>query len=788
VHGAVALAAAPLNVVDASVQDIDAIDNIDLDLLPIFEEEAQELMPALGTALRQWVARPDNLGARGEVLRVLHTLKGSARLAGAMRLGEMAHRMESSIEQIGSENLQAVQLEPLLSRFDALQATFDGLGKEPQAQDVPTPEATATPSALAIKPSGAVAKAAGAEVGLPAPVRSTANQSVRVKSQLLDRLVNQAGEVMIGRSRMESRLSQLRTSLSELDGNLDKLRLQLRDVELQAESQMQSRLAQTKDAAQGFDPLEFDRFTRVQELTRMMAESVNDVATVQRSLQRTLQGTEDDLIAQGRQARELQRDLLRTRMVEFEGISDRLYGVVRQAAKESGKQVKLDIVGGSIEMDRGVLDRMTPAFEHMLRNAVGHGIESAAVRAETGKPAIGTITITIQQESNDVSVAFTDDGGGLHLDKIRAKAVANGLVTDSANVSEAEAAELLFMPGFSTADHITELSGRGIGMDVVRSEVNALGGRIETATRLGSGTTFKLVLPLTTAVTQVVMLRMGEFTIGVPANLMETVLRIPSVQLDKAYAEDAYDMAGQPVPFFWAGALLQISAKSMEPVTKTSQVAVFRSAGQRLAMHVDEVLGNREVVVKNLGPQLARLPGLAGMSVLASGSVVLIYNPVALATVYGEQARLLHKQAGAQVQSATSNVLNMGVDLLPLVLVVDDSITVRRVTQRLLKREGYRVALANDGLQALERLQEEKPAVVLSDIEMPRMDGFDLVRNIRADEKLRDLPIIMITSRIAEKHREHARELGVDHYLGKPYSEDQLLELVRSYCGVATEA
>ena len=274
-----------------------------------------------------------------------------------------------------------------------------------------------------------------------------------------------------------------------------------------------------------------------------------------------------------------------------------------------------------------------------------------------------------------------------------------------------------------------------------------------------------------------------------PANLMETVLRIPSAHLDKAYADDAYDMAGQLVPFFWAGALLQISAKSMEPVTKTSQVAVFRSAGQRLAMHVDEVLGNREVVVKNLGPQLARLPGLAGMSVLASGSVVLIYNPVALATVYGEQARLLHKQASSPVQGiASSSVVNMGVDLLPLVLVVDDSITVRRVTQRLLKREGYRVALANDGLQALERLQEEMPAVVLSDIEMPRMDGFDLVRNIRADEKLRDLPIIMITSRIAEKHREHARELGVDHYLGKPYSEDQLLELVRSYCGVAVEA
>jgi len=268
---------------------------------------------------------------------------------------------------------------------------------------------------------------------------------------------------------------------------------------------------------------------------------------------------------------------------------------------------------------------------------------------------------------------------------------------------------------------------------------------------------------------------------------METVLRIPGTHLDKAYADEAYLVADQPVPFFWAGALLQISAKSQEPVGKTAQVALFRSAGQRLAMHVDEVLGNREVVVKNLGPQLARLPGLAGMSVLASGSVVLIYNPVALATVYGEQARAMTKRA-ASVDEVAAGAAVPGVDHVPLVLVVDDSITVRRVTQRLLKREGYRVALANDGLQALERLQEEKPSVVLSDIEMPRMDGFDLVRNIRADDKLRDLPIIMITSRIAEKHREHAKELGVDHYLGKPYAEEQLLELVRTYCTAAVES
>jgi chemosensory pili system protein ChpA (sensor histidine kinase/response regulator) len=237
--------------------------------------------------------------------------------------------------------------------------------------------------------------------------------------------------------------------------------------------------------------------------------------------------------------------------------------------------------------------------------------------------------------------------------------------------------------------------------------------------------------------------------------------------------------------------LLQSSTVSRETRTKTLPVAIFRSAGQRVALHVDEVLGNQEVVVKNLGPQLSRLPGLTGMSVLASGAVVLIYNPVALATVYGEKARQLMRPtepAGAPTagQEALASLV-AGVPQAPLVLVVDDSITVRRVTQRLLKREGFRVALANDGLQALERLQEEKPAVVLSDIEMPRMDGFDLVRNIRGDEALRDLPIIMITSRIAEKHREHARDLGVDHYLGKPYSEDELIGLVRQYCALPVQ-
>ena len=807
--GGVSVVPPPLRVARGLDDELDAQDRLDPDLFPYFQEEAQELMPALGTALRQWVGHPEQAAARRDVLRVLHTLKGSARLAGAMRLGEMAHRMESGIEELGSEGLQSVQLEPLLASFDALQTAFDSLsGPHATAQQSPVEVSTlekepAAPAGLGTPGSSAASALtaltvpsarSSASTAAPIPQRAVASQSVRVRSQLLDRLVNQAGEVMISRSSMEGHVAEMTGSLTELRGNLDRLRGQLRDVELQAESQMQSRLAQTKETT-AFDPLEFDRFTRVQELTRMMAESVNDVATVQRNLQRIVESTEDDLVAQGRQARELQRDLLRTRMVEFEMISDRLYGVVRQAGKEAGKQVRLDIEGGSFEMDRGVLDRMTPAFEHILRNAVSHGIERSEERVKAGKAAVGNITIRIHQEGNDVSVSFQDDGGGLRLDKIRAKAIANKLIRPDEQLTDAAAANLLFMPGFSTAETVTELSGRGIGMDVVLSELNALGGRVETTTEPGKGTTFRLVLPLTTAVTQVVMLRIGNFVMGVPSNLMEVVLRVPLELVEKAYQRNTYSHGGEELPFYWAGALLQVSSGSQDGAAKNLPVAVFRSAGQRIVMHLDEVLGNREVVVKNLGPQLSRLPGLAGMSVLASGAVVLIYNPVALSAVYGEQARALQSEktnkAGALLGAvgATDNLHSAmaepEADRTPLVMVVDDSITVRRVTQRLLKREGYRVVLANDGLQALEKLRDERPTLVLSDIEMPRMDGFDLVRTIRSDATLRDLPVIMITSRIAQKHRDLAAELGVDHYLGKPFAEDVLLGLIRDYCAAA---
>jgi chemosensory pili system protein ChpA (sensor histidine kinase/response regulator) len=755
-------------------------------------------------------------------MRDLHTLKGAARLAGAMRLGEMLHRLESRIENLTSVLAEAAvssdDIEPLLTRCDTLRQVFEALRQGVVAEVAePAPRAVepvalcvdaveAEPLAAAAVTDGHADDVAGAmaEPGreptlvaddidwsrfqstatpeqVPAVAAHAASTSaVRVRAPLLDRLVNQAGEVSITRSRIASDVNHMKDSLVDLSDNLERLRVQLHDIEIQAETQISSRMEAARSASAEFDPLEFDRYTRLQELTRMLAESVNDVATVQRTLRKSLQSTEDGLAAQGRLTRELQDDLLRTRMVEFEGLSERLQRVVRQAAKETGKQVRLDIEGGSIEIDRGVLDRMTGAFEHLLRNSVTHGIEAPSARIAAGKDATGSVVIAVSQSGNEVSVDVRDDGRGLDLVRIREKAQAGGLIAAGHTPDVRELSRMIFRPGFSTADEVTELAGRGVGLDVVRSEVDAIGGRIETTTTAGRGTDFKLLLPLTTAVTQVVMVRCGELKVGVPSTLVDTVRRVPSGEVAVAARSGRFTVDHEVLPFFWLGALLQTSACSNEVVACASQVLIVRSASQRIAVHVDDVIGNQEVVVKNLGPQLSRMPGLAGMTLLAGGDVALIYNPVALAALYGDAAR-----SATQVASADGAAQSAVVEqpLAPLVLVVDDSLTVRRVTERMLLREGYRVTLAKDGIDAMERLAQELPAIVLSDIEMPRMDGFDLVRNLRADPRLHDLPVIIITSRIAQKHRDHAAQLGVNHYLGKPYSEDDLLALIARCTG-----
>ncbi len=780
--------------------DIEVDDHVDTELFPIFEEEAQDLLPQLAAALRDWAQRPHQPDGADAAMRHLHTFKGGARLAGAMRLGELAHRLESRIEQLGVSRTPAQRddIDILLAGSDAMQHEFERL-RDRDAQAYAAADARAIDRAAAPAPDNeapdrqpgdrSTAEAASIIDGQgapsnqppidwarfqapapPAPLSprgSSANQqaSVRIRASLLERMVNQAGEVNMSRARIEVEMGQVRTAMGELGANVDRLRQQLHDIELQAEMQMSSRNESARASAQAFDPLEIDRFTRLQELARMMTESVNDVATVHRSLKRNLQRTEDELAAQTRLTRELQSDLLRTRMVEFDTLAERLHRVVRQAANESGKPVELQIFDGKIELDRSVLDRLTPAFEHLLRNAVIHGIESADSRRAAGKPAIGNLQIRLHQQGNEVSIDVVDDGAGLDLERIRSRARELG-----EPLIDGQETELIFSPGFSTAERLTESAGRGVGLDVVRNELMAIDGQIEVSSSPGQGCLFSMLLPLTTATTQVLMLRCGDLSVAVPATLVERVRRVSEDEWARAQAVGTYAYGEHMLPIFWLGALLLNSSGSTEPFGRTRPMVIVHSGKHRLALHVDEVLGQQEAVVKNLGPQLSRLPGLAGMSMLASGAVALIYNPITLAAEYAEAARGLALRPELPLQGIAAQ--------MPLILVVDDSLTVRRVTQRLLLREGYRVGLAKDGLEALEQIAQDMPQLVLSDIEMPRMDGYELVEKLRANELTADLPVVMITSRIADKHRVFAESLGVARYLGKPYGEAELLGAV----------
>ena len=718
-------------------------DELDLDLLPVFLEEGADLLPQIGEALRNWQQHADDSSQAQMLLRTLHTVKGSARMAGAMRLGQHAHEIETHIENMlhaGTATPQA--FEELLAHYDHALHLFEQL----QQPLLPLP---------------------GMEVVAPEPKAAL----VRVRADILDRLVNQAGEVSITRSKVENEVNLLGASLGEFSDNLARLRRQLREVEMQAESQIASRMAVGSE--RDFDPLEFDRFTRLQELTRMMAESVNDVASFHENLSQSVGTVGDDLVLQARLTRELQRDLMQIRMVPFASIAERLFRVARQSAKEVDKRVNLDIRGGGVEIDRSVLERMAAPFEHLLRNAIVHGIEPRGARLDAGKSETGELLVQVSQQGNEVAIAFSDDGAGLDLKRIRAKARSAGLIEPGAEISDAQAAELIFAPGLSTADSLTELAGRGVGMDIVRSEALALGGRVDTASEAGQGMRFTIHLPLTLAVTQVVLLAANGKTYALPSVLVEQVLHLKGEQLEQVIKAGQIDAHGQMLALHHLSAML--GDPPAAPVTQRhAPVLLLRNGNDRLALQVDDVLGNREVVVKHVGPQLARMPGIAGATVLGTGDIVLILNPVALAQHLAHHPELLAQYAAAAGEDRVA---------LPApracVMVVDDSLTVRRVMQRLFEREGYLVLLAKDGVDALEQLHELEPAalpaLMLVDVEMPRMDGFDLTRNVRSDARTRAIPLIMITSRSADKHRQHALELGVNAYFGKPFQEEELL-------------
>jgi chemosensory pili system protein ChpA (sensor histidine kinase/response regulator) len=682
----------------------------------------------------------------------------------------------------------------------------------------PPPQVEAVVETTAAEPAPAVPAEVPLLPGREPVAPAERHELARVAADLLDELLNNAGEVSIFRARVEQQVTSIEFNLAELGRTVTRLREQLRKLELETEAQilfkhqgetegradfdpleldrystiqqlsralaesvsdvasieglLESLNRETQNLLQqqgraDFDPLELDRYSTIQQLSRALAESVSDVASIEGLLESLNRETQNLLQQQGRVVADLQNGLMRTRMVPFQRHAQRLTRLVRQAAQEAGKQVELVVEGASGELDRQVLERMLPPFEHMLRNAVVHGIEAPDERRARGKPETGSITVRLLREGAEVVIAVEDDGGGLNVAAIRSKARQMGLLRPDQDITDEEALQLVLEPGFSTADRLTQQAGRGVGMDVVATEVKKLGGGLFIESTPGKGARFTIRLPFTLAITQALIVRVHDELYALPVATVEGVARLQRAEIERHLAEEhaTFEYGGQQYRFQHLGNFLG-SGPSVLPESDAALPVILVRAGEHsTALVTDELVGSREIVVKSVGPQVASVRGISGATILGDGRIVIILD----------MGALVRSEWRARTAEATVRPTR---DERIFAMVVDDSITVRRVTQRLLERNGMRVLTAKDGVEAMALLQDHVPDVILLDIEMPRMDGYEVAAHVRNDPRLADVPLIMITSRVGEKHRARAIELGVDDYLGKPYQESQLLDAI----------
>ncbi len=769
----------------------------DTEILEIFFEEAEELLEAIDQSVHELRAAPDNQVHLEILLRSLHTLKGGARLAGLTGLGDDAHAFESMLVGVQDGALTAAFFDALQTRHDEMLVSVLAFraaasGSAQSASDAA--EVTAAPAPVvreivvrpSVAPPPAPLKPVVKVVAPPAPSRAESDddvqepakpargrvaleprEQVRVSAALLEQLVNLAGESSIIRSRVEQGMNDFSTSLEEMETTIERVREQLRRLEIETETQVLFRQEVTQGTDyEEFDPLEMDRYSQLQQLSRALSESASDMLELKDSLTFKARESETLLLQQARVNTELQEGLMRTRMVPFSRLLPRLRRAVRQVSADLGKDVEFNVHNAEGELDRNMLDRMVPPLEHMLRNAVDHGIEPAEVRRGYNKPEAGRIDLRVSREAGDVVIEIADDGAGIDVESVRAKAIENGLMTPDARLRDDEILQFVLAAGFSTAKSVTQISGRGVGMDVVQSAVKQLGGSITISSVPGKGTRFIVRLPFTVSVNRALMVSVGEDQYAIPLNTIEGIVRVSGVELEKLYRPDGggFEYAGMQYRVRYLGSFIgrdyvALSDRSSVPVV------LVRAGDRAVAVHVDGVQGSREIVVKSLGPQFAGVGGISGATILGDGSVVVILDLIALIR--------------AQTAPSLANGTPTGVVDRPIcVMVVDDSVTVRKVTSRLLERQGMDVILAKDGVEAVALLQERRPDIMLLDIEMPRMDGFEVARQIRHDERLANLPIVIISSRTGAKHQERAAELGVNRFLGKPFQENELLATI----------
>lgn len=785
----------------------------DEDILKVYLEEAKELIDSSSLHLQEFRSNNSDLAALQALQRELHTIKGGARMVGAEGIATLAHEMETIYEELGSRrkpatrmigNLLAVCHDWLASaiyvlenKFNpqtpvALVAALQQFSRKPDSlKEIPNVNLTSQIEQIDIYRSSlgqdtlevkqrdlSVMPLMTGNFESEQDQSSLNAETLRISASTMERMINLSGESAINRSRIEMGISSLSNNIEEMGTTVQRLADQLRRMETELEIQILSQIGDEHALESDFDPLEMDQYSALNQLSKSLSESASDLLDIKTTMLDKTRETENLLLQLSRTQTDLQEGLMDSRTVPFSRITPRLQRVVRQTATELGKSVELRILNDEGEIDRNILERITSPLEHMLRNAVDHGIEKSQERIESGKSRTGLITLEVLREGGEIVINLIDDGRGINVNAVRQKAIEQGLISaKDTSLKTLDIMQYIFNAGLSTAKSVSQISGRGVGMDVVQSEVKQLGGVVTVDSESGRGSRFTMRLPLTVAVSDALMVRAGDKYFAVPLVQIERVMRVNIDAIANFYTTnaDSINIDGQAYRLRYLNQILYGSDPVDALAHQSSSVPVIiirTDLGQRMALQVDMIAGSRiEVVVKPLGRQLSHIDGISAATIMGDGSVMLILDLVALMRNVSNIAKVEQQKANKSVKQAHK----------PVVLIVDDSVTVRKVTSRLLERNGYEAQVATDGIDALEKLQEMLPEVIVLDIEMPRMDGFEVANHIRHNPRLQHIPIVMITSRTGEKHRERAFGIGVNEYMGKPFQEQMLLETLARF-------
>ena len=757
-----------------------------------FLEESEEILANAEKLLNQWFDQRSDRSLLLQLQRAAHSIKGGARMIDVEEVASIAYELETTFEQFAVYQFNSNAYDGLLQktlvwlRQAIFQRDYNGFEqlhsslKKIAYVDVTAqlPERLAKTDNLVVSTDFGFVEGDGTEppqmMGEWANSGSSDsnNEMIRISADLVEKMIDLSGENSINRSRIEMDLGQLGNTLNEMELAIKRLADQLRRMEGELESQIIAKHGSENSRYADFDPLEMDQYSSLNQLSKSLAESASDLVDFKSTLADKIRETEGLLLQQSRIQAEIQESLMRTRLVPFDRMLPRLQRIVRQTSTTLNRPAELIVQNTEGELDRNILERLVTPFEHMLRNAIDHGLEDTADRIALNKPEVGSIVLNISRQGTDVIVSFSDDGKGIDAEKIREKALSLDLIKADQVIDQEEILQFIFHPGFSTAKAVTQISGRGVGLDVVQSEIKSLGGHVSVSSELGKGTVFTIRVPTTVAVSDALMVKVGDQQYAISLAQIDRIVRIAPTTLESYFnsKDDYFKIDGANYKLRYLSEFV-----GNQPIPRLNNVGhslpvllIKGNSGQTIALLVDQLVGSRaQIVVKPIGQQFANVGVVAGATILGDGQVCLILDGQNVARQIQATQRV--KQLNDQRDgSRNSNARR-------LVMIVDDSVTVRKVTSRLLERQGYDIVTAKDGVDAIEQLENVRPDLMLLDIEMPRMDGFEVTNLVRHHDIHRDLPIIMITSRTGEKHRERAFSLGVTHYMGKPFQEAELL-------------